>query len=51
MSNHHVLFQTVTMAKNDAEYNLAILDKLIKKLDRKLTNLENELQEFPFEME
>lgn len=48
MSNQHVLFQTVHMAKNDAEYNLVRLDKLIKKLEHKLSELEDQLDEMEF---
>ncbi|MFC4770037.1 hypothetical protein [Effusibacillus consociatus] len=51
MSNEYVLFQTVKMAKNDAEYKLGKLDKLIKKLERKLNRLEHELDQLPVRAE
>lgn len=47
MPNHHLLFQTLHMAKNDAEYNLQTLDKFMDKLEERLNQLESLLEDFP----
>lgn len=47
MSNQHLLFQTVHIAKNDAEYNLQVLDKFMDKLEDRLNQLETLFDDLP----
>ncbi|WP_018130891.1 hypothetical protein [Effusibacillus pohliae] len=47
MQNQHVLFQTLHMVKNDTEYHFGTLDKLLKKLERRLERLEKEVKQLP----
>lgn len=45
MSNQHLLFQSLQMAKNDTEYHLQALDKMFDKLEDRLNHAEALMKE------